>query len=245
LLQSSDRSVLTIVADGLQQITLPSLVRPNIPDTAPNEELVLWGMQYHAYSVIAHMRVVYQGFVSLLEVGNVPAAFPVARHIFEWTAHCCYMSRNLKNYIERKEWGRAWHLHGLAMLGNKWIKDHGLKYAPELISDTALDPLSVPNIVNAYEEYQIYADNLGDAKDTYGLLSEHSHANGACFLAYYEYDGLKVSFVNPSSNPALLSKERYSIHLMLFLEELLALGEETNVRRNIRRIILQLTEIKI
>jgi hypothetical protein len=147
------------------------------------------------YSVIAHLQVVLRGLVLLIEAENIPTAYIVCRHIFEWAAHTCYMSRNTKNYVERKEWQRAWRLHSFAMQGNRWLKEHGAKYAPALVSDDTPDPLSVSNIVSCYEEYRRKERGNADAKDSYGLLSEHSHPNSACFLPYCQYSGDEVRFV--------------------------------------------------
>src|ERR1017187_8747903 len=172
---------LAIAADGLQKITLPPLTRPSVgPKEEPTEELILWGINYYAYSVVAHVRTVVQGLVLLAETGNIPTTFFAARNIFEWAAHACYMSRNLANYVTRKEWGRAWKFLSMATMGNKWMKDHGPKYEPTAVFDGIPDPLSVACIVAAYEAYERQQFGKGDAKENYGLLSEYSHPNSAC-----------------------------------------------------------------
>ena len=230
---SGKTDILLIVETGLQKIHIPPLTRPPVADDNPNEELVLWGIQYYSYSVIAHLRTVLRGLVQLIEAANIPTAFIVSRHIFEWAAHTCYMSRHLKNYVLRKEWGRAWHLHSLAMEGNRWLKDHGSKYEPTLVTDEVPDPLGVTNIVASYEEYRRQMHGHADAKDTYGLLSEHSHPNSACFLPYYQYIGREVRFIAPSPDTSLLGEKRCLIDLMMFLNALLKLGQERAVRAQV------------
>src|SRR5690348_14212249 len=98
--------ILSIVLKGLEQIKLSPLTRPRVPDDKPNEELVIWCIRYYIYSVVAHSRTILRGLVQLIEAQNVPTALVVCRHIFEWTAHTCYMSQNLQNYVTRKEWKR-------------------------------------------------------------------------------------------------------------------------------------------
>jgi hypothetical protein len=99
---------LAIVAEGLQKITLPPLTRPPVaPKEDPTEELVLWGIKYYAYSAVAHVRTVLQGLILLAKAGNIPTTFTASRNVFEWAAHTCYMSRNLTNYVTKKEWARA------------------------------------------------------------------------------------------------------------------------------------------
>jgi hypothetical protein len=235
--------ILSIVERGLQKIDLPPLKRPRVSVDDPNEELVVWGIQFYSYSVIAHLRTVLRGLAQLIEAENIPTAYIVCRHIFEWAAHTCYMSRNTKNYVDRKEWRRAWRLHSHAMEGNRWIKDHGAKYAPTLVSDDTPDPLTVPNIVASYEEYRRTERGNADAKDSYGLLSEHSHPNSACFLPYYQYIGDEVRFVAPSPDTSPLGMERPLIDLTWFLDTLLGLGREKVVRAQVRAVLNELADL--
>jgi hypothetical protein len=235
--------ILSIVETGLQKVNLPALKRPSVPVDEPNEELVVWGIQFYSFSVIAHLKTVLRGFVQLIEAENIPTAYVVCRHIFEWTAHTCYMSRNTKNYLDRKEWGRAWRLHSHAMQGNRWIKDHGAKYAPTLVHDDTPDPLTVANIVACYEEFRRTERGNADAKDSYGLLSEHSHPNSACFLPYYQYTGDELRFVVPSPDTSPLGMERPLIDLTLFLDTLLGLGREKIVRAQVRAVLNELAAL--
>ena len=61
----------------------------------PAEELILWGVKMYAYSVIAQVRRILEGLILLAKAENTPATYVLGRHIFEWAAHTCYMSRNL------------------------------------------------------------------------------------------------------------------------------------------------------
>lgn len=120
---------LRIVAIRLPTVTLPPLTRPAAkPTDPPTEELVKWGIHFYVYSAIAHLRMVLSGLLQLGEADNVPAAYVLCRHVFEWTAHACYMARNLDNYVGRKEWERAWSLLSIVATGNLWFKHHGPKY---------------------------------------------------------------------------------------------------------------------
>lgn len=229
---------LSIVSDGLRTTTLPLLTRPPVgPKDEPTEELVLWGINYYAYSVVTHVRTVLQGLVLLAEAGNIPTTFFAARNIFEWAAHACYMSRHLANYVIRKEWGRAWKLLSMATIGNKWMKDHGPKYEPTAVFDGIPDPLSVANIVAAYEEYERQQLGKGDAKENYGLLSEYSHPNSACIQQYHELDGPDVRFVTPSSGSPLPIVNWCLIDVMMFLDALLQISEERTVRPQVVSVL--------
>lgn len=229
--------ILAITEQSLRQVSLPPLVRPQVSVDRPNEELNVWGITYYSYCLVAHMRTVLAGLVQLLEAQNIPAAFIVCRHVFEWTAHACYMSRNIGNYIKKKEWGRAWHLQSLAMEGNIWVKARGHKYAPKEMTEGVPDPLGIANIVACYEEYQRQVGKKSDAKDTYGLLSEHSHPNSACFNRYCQCAGSEVRFISPSKDASVLGEERYLLDFLIFLEHLLKLGKERAVRKHIITVL--------
>src|ERR1039458_3130012 len=235
---------LAIAADGLQKITLPTLKRPPVgPQEEPNEELVLWGINYYAYSVVAHVRTVVQGLVLLAKAGNISTTFFAARNIFEWAAHACYMSRNLANYVTRKEWARAWKLLSMATIGNKWMKDHGPKYGPTASFDAMPDPLSVANIVAAYEEYERQQLGNGDAKENYGLLSEYSHPSSASIQQYHELGGPHVRFITPSSGSPLPIVNWCSIDLMMFLDALFQISGEQTVRPQVVSVLREIASL--
>lgn len=56
---------------------LPPRARPPVAGNHPNEELVLWGIRFYSYSVIAHLRSVLSGLVQLIDTANIPTAFIV------------------------------------------------------------------------------------------------------------------------------------------------------------------------
>jgi hypothetical protein len=150
------------------------------------------------------------------------------------------MSRNLTNYVTKKEWRRAWKLLSMAAMGNKWMKAHGPKYEPTAVFAGIPDPLNVANVVAAYDEYRRQQLGNIDAKDDYGLLSEYSHPNSACIFQYHQYSGPVVRFITPSTGSPLPSVNWCLIDLMMFLEELLRLSGEQAVRS---QVVLVLNEI--
>jgi hypothetical protein len=203
---------------------------------------VRWGTLYYTYCVTAHLRVVLRGMVELLRLGNVPTAFLACRHVFEWTAHTCLMSRELEDSIGKQDWKGARELQSRVMEGNRWVKEHGHKYEPGAAYDEIPDSLRVKKALKAYEQYQTEQQGSSDVEDSYALLSEHTHPNSACFNSCTEIVGPEVRFVPPSSDSAVLGEERCLIHLVLFLDALLGLGKETDVRRQLRAVIDELLE---
>lgn len=104
--------------------------------------------------------------------------------------------------------------------------------------------MRVKKALKAYEQYVQLQLGKSDVDDSYALLSELSHPNSACFTAYTQIIGREVHFVPPSTDSALLGEEVCLIHLVLFLDALLRLGKETNVRLQLRSIIDTLSEAK-
>lgn len=102
---------LKIVSDSLRSVELPALRRPSVgPDEPKTEELIRWGISMYVYSLIAHMQKILPGLLSLAESGNVAATAPLARHVFEWTALSCYLTKRLKELFIKYDWGEAWAL---------------------------------------------------------------------------------------------------------------------------------------
>ena len=234
---------LALVAYGLEKVTLPPLMLPVAPDDDPTKELVFWGINYYVYSTVAHLRTVLRGLVQLAQVGNIPTTFFVCRNVFEWTAHACYVSRNLANYVAKNDWRRAWKLLSIAAMGNKWVKDHGPKYEPTAVLDGVPDPLRVANVIAAYEEYQRQQFGEGDAKDSYGLLSEYPHPNSLCMEQYHQYDGRVVQFVPPSTGSPLPVVNWCLIDLMTFLNDLLGISQEQSVRPQVVSVLKEIAKL--
>ncbi len=244
-MNNNRRMPVEVIDEELQKITLPSLFRPAVgPHEDPTEELVLWGINYHVYSLLAHLRMILAGLVQLTHQENVPAAYILCRHVFEWTAQSCYMSRNLKNYVARKEWKRAWSLQSIVANGSLWLKRHGANYAPRELVEGVPDPLTVANIISAYGRYLHQQGKKKDeADDTYGILSEHSHPNSACFLPYQEFARSEVRFVAPAPGAHLPVVNWCLIDLKLFLEELLRLSREKVVRAQVINLLKEVAKL--
>jgi hypothetical protein len=97
-------------------------------------------------------------------------------------------------------------------------------------------PVRIGELVAAYEKYQTEQLGEGDAKDSYGFMSEHSHANGACFLQYKEIVAGKIVFVDPPpSGPRSIN--RPTLEWLVFIHGILALAKEDFVRLQVLDIL--------
>jgi hypothetical protein len=237
-------NTLEMALTGLKAVAFPVLTRPpNKPNKAPTEELILWGIRMYAYSVGAQVRRILEGLVLLAKAENVPASYVLGRHVFEWAAHACYMSRNLKNYVGRKEWNRARSLLTVAVIGNLWLKQHGTKYTlPGKTVPSVPDPVSIANVIGCYEEYLFQAHNSKTAKENYGLLSELSHPNAACLQQHHVHRaGGRETEISDAEPISPLPFVNWSLlDLFSFLELLLELAQETVVRPTIANVLAEL-----
>ena len=235
---------LAIVAAGLDRIALPPLLRPAVgPNDDPTDELIYWGINFYVYSNIAHLRTVLRGLVRLAQDENIPATFIVSRNVFEWTAHACYMSRNLGNSAVKKDREQAWKLLTTVFTGDRWVKVNGPKYAPAAVFDDVPEPLRVSKVIAEYEEYERQQFGDGDAKDTYGLLSEYSHPNSACVQQYHQHDGRVVRFVTPSTGSPLPVVNWCLIDMMTFLLDLLGISQEQSVRPHVASVLKEIAKL--
>lgn len=239
---------LRIVAEGLRRIALPSLTRPPVKRTEdPTEGLVDWGIQYYVYSLIAHVRAILKGLLQVSDAGNISAAFILCRHVFEWAAHACYMTQNLRGLYQQKLWREAWELLSAAAIGNLWIKRHGSKYVepgtPVPILDNAPDPIRVGKAVSAYEKY-MREIGRADADDSYSFLSEHSHPNSACLQQYHFYQKMDMHFRDPAPSPSPLPVVNWClIDLLTFIQELLGISKETRVQPHVRALLEEIARL--
>jgi hypothetical protein len=240
---------LKLVTHSVRAIDLPPLRRPPVkPDDPKTQALAQWGICIFIYSLIAHMQKVLAGLVQLGEAGNVAASAPVCRHVFEWAALSCYLIANLKDQFKQRDWEGSWELLTKVALGNRWIREHGSKYA----GDPPVDPIELPGPVHItkavleYEKYQSGNSREAEARDSYGLLCEVSHPNAACLLRYHQYEesGAITNFIDPDQDPQRESFLPFVncclIDLLTFGCELLELADESDVRP---RALLALKEL--
>jgi len=234
-----------IVNKGLESIALALGPAPDprtfkTPDER-KEAYICWAVNYYVYSVIAHIRTVLRGLILLADSRNIPTAIVVCRHLFEWAAQVCYMNENLQKHIAARDWDAARDLLNQAVIGSKWLKEHGHKYAPTQATAEIPDTIRLKKALASYEVHlkQVYGI---DGKDDYGHLSEHSHPNSACFQQYHDSDvpGGDVQFVEPATGSPLPVANWCLIDLTTLILSLLRLSGEKTVRPQVKAIATEL-----
>jgi len=237
------------ITEGLLRITLPSLTRPAVkPTEEPTEELISWGIQYYVYSLVSHVRTVLKGLTKVSDAENISAAFILCRHVFEWTAHTCYIDQTLRGKYKEKLWREAWDLLSAVTLGNLWIKRYGEKYkAPQIVGPVSADvprPIRIGDAVTAYDEYLKQNHRKPDAQDSYGFLSEHAHPNSACLQLYHTYSGNVVHFgdANPTPSPLPLANACL-IDLLMFVRDLLRISRETKIQPDVVALLKEIAKL--
>lgn len=189
----------------LARMQLPDLPRPAIPDTHPNEELVIGGTRVYSYALLAHLRELLRGVLLLNDERDAVGVYALARQLLEWTAHACYVSRNLKNFVTRSEWERAWKWLSKSIIGNLWMRQNADALQREFGEPVPPlpDPPALAAMIEAYNRYQAQTRGSSDAQQNYEFLSEFTHPNGSALLSYYEWkqNGRVLSFAAPPIRP--------------------------------------------
>jgi len=237
---------LVIVSTGFDSLAL-SLDQPPDPRTLKTpdeakEAYIRWAIVYYVYSVIAHIRTVLRGVIVLADSGNIPTAMVVCRHVFEWTAQVCYMNENLQKHVAARDWDAARDLLNQAVIGSRWLKEHGHKYDPTQIKIDIPNTIRLNKVLASYEARVEKTFGGGDTKDDYAHLSEHSHPNSACFQQYHDGDvpGGEIRFKEPTSGSPLPVVNWCLIDLNTLLLELLQLSGEKAVRPQIAAILKEI-----
>lgn len=232
-----------IIEEGLRAIPLPNVTRPVLgPNDPATEDLVSWAITYHAYSEIAHIRMILAGFLALVEVKNIPSAMLLSRHVFEWTALACYLKQNLKEFVSQKMWQEGFDVLLQADTGNQWARNYSSDYETVPFPDQLLDPVEISKLIAAYAKYQKKEYGTSKVYDSYGFLSEFTHPNSACLIQYRDFIGATGMIVPPPTQSTFGGISAFIIEWLMFLQELLGFANEQEVRRKLNAVLLALAE---
>jgi hypothetical protein len=184
--------------------------------------------------MVANLREILRGILLLNGERDAVGVYGLARQFLEWTAHGCYVSRNLKNFINRSEWQRAWNWLTKSIIGNLHMRQSATEIEQEfgMKIPKMPEPPSVPALMSAYEKYQLQTYGAADAQQDYEFLSEFAHPNGAALHTYYEWkhEGRVLSFDQPPVISPASFINRCLVDILQFIYDLLSLCNEDTVR---------------
>jgi hypothetical protein len=160
--------------------------------------------------MVTNLRELLRGVLLLNHERDAVCVYGLTHQMLEWTAHGCYVSRNLKNYVNRSEWQRAWNWLTRSIIGNLYMRQNAAEIEREfgMSIPKMPEPLALPALIKAYDTYQSQTYGKGDAQHDYEFLSEFTHPNGTALHMYYQWknDGRLLSFELPPDN---FSREFY------------------------------------
>jgi hypothetical protein len=140
-------------------------------------------------------------------------------------------------------WKEAFDLFLQADTGNQWARTHGPAYEPLPFPGEILDPIEISKLIAAYAKYQKKAYGKSRTYDSYGFLSEFTHPNSACLGQYRHPDGATGTVVPPPTQSTFGGIKGFIIEWLMFVQELLGVANEAEVRDQIVRILPALAEL--
>jgi hypothetical protein len=168
--------------------------------------------------------------IDLTERGHIPAAFVIARCLFEMGAHAYYVHKHVDQYLKEDDMETAWKFLSDINMGNLYMREKAKQNDPD---DDFPIPRHIGKIIRCFDEFI-----KGEATATYSFLSEFSHPNMAALSHYYKMELLSppevavVEFVEPKRDPLaapLLETSVSLVALLVFVSKLLRDTGETAI----------------
>ena len=195
----SDLEQIKAASDHLVKLRFPELPRPPIShDEPPTAKLVAWGSRMYCYSLLAHFCEMLGSFLTLAEMGLVPASFVIARCLFEMAAHAYYTDKHVKQFMDQNDIQSAWDFLVEINMGSQYMKEEYGERPEEWPQFAA--PRHIAKVIRTFEEWT--AKNQAAATTEYSFLSEFAHPNMAAFSHYYKMERkgdvqTVVTFIEP------------------------------------------------
>jgi len=174
-----------------------------------------------------------RGVLVLNDERDAVGVYGLARQFLEWTAHGCYVSRNLKNFANRGEWQRAWNWLTKSIIGNLYMRQNAEHIEREfgMPIPKMPEPLALPALIKAYDTYQL---------QTYGEGMRSRITNSSANLrtrmaprSIPTISGKTTAAYSASSHHRNLPREfinRCLVDMLQFIHDVLALSKEETVR---------------
>jgi hypothetical protein len=233
----------------LDQLSFVRLKRPKDPEPVhPTRELVDWSIRMYCYSLLSHYREILRSFLLLTEGGGIPAAFVIARCLFEMGAHAHYVHKHVTQHLEGGNLDSAWRLLMEVNMGSRYMREKIAERTEEYDQAPFLEPREVAKVIRCFNEW----GNIKQAVATYSFLSEFSHPNMGAFSHYYkmekdEQEAAWVKYDEPPRDPLRAPLPEVAIALVAtlhFVQKLLSETGEIEVAAQIRGILSEYTGLQ-
>lgn len=182
--------VVKTVEEGVSAIALPTLTRPPVPFDRPNEDLELFALRVYAYSLIAHIRTILAGVVSLEEADNFPSARLLCRHMFEWTAQAAYVAENVSKHINGARWPDVFNIVSNFDRANDWIKKYGEQHGAHPIQLDSPDRVRLKHWIAAYDKFRVEKYGAANVTESYDISANMLIPAALVSLATERFAGL-------------------------------------------------------
>ena len=226
--------MLRLTAERLKLAKFPRLIRPSVESNRPvTRELVNWAIQAYSLPWTRHFAVLIGGIVTLSDCGNKAAVRIVGRSSFELCAHAYYVKKHVKQHLDSGNLAAAWDFLSIVGTGSRYVNE----LYPE---ESTLFPES-PHIGKAINCFKEVMEK--EAQDDYSYLSEYCHPNAMTFQQHYRWTTpYIIDFVDEVTFAAFGAIAGSSILGLMAIVELLAIGNETEVRQTIKKLLIALVD---
>jgi hypothetical protein len=231
---------LRLLDQHLKQIKFPALPRPRVlPHEKPTLELVQWGIKAYCYPWLRHLSTLISGMLTLNDVGNMASLRIIGRSSYEICAHVYYVKKHVKQHLDAKNLEAAWEFLVPASTGSRYIT----QLHPET-EDLFPTGAHISKVVNCFKEIMPTGTGIKN-DDDYSYLSEFCHPNMMAFAQHYEITekGVEIRYTQKSEIGAFGGITASAMQGLLTIIELLELGNETEVRRDIVKMLSELATL--
>ena len=140
-------------------------------------------------------------------------------------------------------WEKCFEMLLQSNTGNQWARTHGRAYETFPFPDDMVDPIDIGKLIAAYAKYQKKEYGKSNTHDSYGFLSEFTHPNSACLAQYRDSNGATGVIIPPPTQSTFGGIDGFIVEWLIFVQELLGLAGEHEVRDKLIAILPGLAEV--
>jgi len=191
--------------------------------------------EIYCYSLLAYLPDLLGAIEDLENAGYCLPVPCLARNLLEWTANAGFLNSKLDVYKIRKNDSEMIGILEQLLAGNLWISNQ-YKHVP------IPKPIRSSKVIDDYVSRPESEFGDSDAKDSYGMLCELTHANGMALTHYQVLVGSDMVFKREDHGTFNERVNIDTISILVFIFESLSAVRETLVSKQLLRIIKSIAE---